>query len=127
MPREIKFSDYIIFDTSSYESIIYNPVYSEAIGLYLYNEDEKEISYISIENSKITLHYLDGETRVLNEDIISVVVEDDIFKKRTKKSISGNLLYYDKEAALLYNLDMTKMVTAEIVKSNKKTKKLLKK
>ena len=127
MPKDIKFSDYIIFDTSSYESIIYNPVYSKELGLYLYNEDEKGISYISIENDKITLHYLDGETKVLDQDIISITVEDNIFKKRTKKSISGNLLYYDEEAALLYDLDMTKIVTTEIVKSNVKTRKLFKK
>ena len=126
MSKEIRFSDYIMLETSSYDSIIYNPVYSEELGLYLYNDDEKPIRYISIDNSRVTLHYLDGEIKTLNYYIMSVTVEDTFFRRRMNKGISGNLFYYDKDEASFYDLDMTTSVTSEIVNSHIKKKTLVK-
>ena len=126
MSKEIRFSDYIMLETSTYDLIIYNPVYSEELGLYLYNDDEKPIRNISIDNSRVTLHYLDGEIKTLKHYIMSVSVEDTLFRRRTNKSISGNLFYYDKDEAIFYDLDVTTAVTREIVRSHIKKKVLVK-
>ena len=95
MGKELIFSsDYIEVLTSNYDTIIYTPVYSEEVGLYLSLEDEKPIKDITLLNSCLIINYLSGETKLVDLPIISITVEENYFKRRTDKGIIGTLFKY---------------------------------
>lgn len=120
----IYFSDYIEIITDTYETILYSPIYSSELGLYLSKEDDRPIKEILLIDSKLTIHYLDGEEKEINKMAMSIMVEENLFRKRMKNTISGNLFKYDKKDALIYNLDMTKALDYEVMKPFKKKKSL---
>ena len=124
MGQEVHFSDHISILTYEYDSIVFNPVYSENVGVFLYSEGEKPIKYITLNDSIITLYYLDGDTKSLEGTILSVDVEDIRFKRRMKISINGNLLKYSKEDAIYYDLDMTKAFPKEIIMAKTRKRSL---
>lgn len=124
MGQEISFSDNINILTNGYDSIIFNPVYSDVLGIYLYSDGEKPIKYITLDNSIVTLYYLDGDFKVLNTPIMSIEVDEYRFKRRMKTGINGNLLKYSNEDAILYNLDMTMAFPKEVL-CNKTRKRSL--
>lgn len=118
MSVELYFSDHIEIINSAYDTTVYSPIYSEKLGLYLFNENEKPIREILLNESVLTIYYLDGEKKVLDDKVMFIRVFDIRFNKRMKMTIAGNLFKYDKKDALLYNLDMTKAFDYEIEKHN---------
>lgn len=124
MGQEIRFSDCINVVTSNYDSIIFNPVYSELLGFYLYSEGEEPIKHISLDNSMITIFYFNNDVKTINDPILFVDVDESRFKKRTKTSLCGSLFTYSKEDAMFYNLDTTKAFPREVI-NNKIRKRSL--
>lgn len=125
--KEFHFSDYIEVLTETYNIIIYSPIYSNRIGLYLGSENEKPIKEISLINSKLTIHYLDGQKKRLEDKIMSIRIDGTFFKRKMKISIEGNLLKYSTNDAILYNLDINKAYNYDALKPNIKTKTINKK
>lgn len=110
MSKKFCFSDYIEVLTSDYDYILFNPVYSNNMGLYLQNEEEKPIEYIVLVNSRIFMFYVDGGFKELDVSAVSIKVHDELFKRRFKYGFEGTLLKYDYDAAICYNLDVTKAI-----------------
>lgn len=108
MEREFRFSDYIEIVNDKDDTILYNPVYSEKNGLYLYSEDDMPIRYISLIKSKMFICYLNGLIKQLDDEIRSINVSDELFSRRIKSGILGELLQYDYDSAVVYELDVTK-------------------
>lgn len=125
--KEFHFSDYIEVLTETYNIIIYSPIYSNRIGLYLGSENEKPIKEISLIDSKLTIHYLDGQKKRLEDKIMSIRIDGTFFKRKMKISIEGNLLKYSTNDAILYNLDINKAYNYDALKPNIKTKTINKK
>ena len=108
MEREFRFSDFIEVVTDKYDSVLFNPVYSENLGLYLYSEDDMPIQYISLIKSKMLICYLNGMIKQFDANIISINVSDELFSRRIKSGILGCLLRYDYDSSVIYELDSTK-------------------
>ena len=68
MEKEVRFSDYIEIVNDKYDTMLYNPVYSEKDGLYLYSEDDMPIRYISLIKSKMFICYLNGLIKQIDGD-----------------------------------------------------------
>ena len=113
MKKELCFTDYIEIVTDTYDTLIYSPVFSSTLGLYLFNEDEKPIRDISLINHTFIVSYIDGRIRVMDSEILSVKISDVFFNRRMKMSIDGNLFKYDKAAAMYYDLDISKSIDYE--------------
>ena len=118
MGQEVHFSDYINILTNEYNSMVYNPVYSELVGVYLCSDNDKPIKFITLNNSILTLYYLDGDIKSIEGNILSVEVEDIRFKRRMKIGINGNLFKYSKEDAVFYNLDMSMAFPSDVISGN---------
>lgn len=108
MEKEVRFSDYIEIVNDKYDTMLYNPVYSEKNGLYLHSEDDMPIRYISLIKSKMFICYLNGLIKQVDDEIRSINVSDELFARRMKSGISGELLQYDYDSAVEYDLDVTK-------------------
>lgn len=108
MKKEFLFSDSIEVVMDKDDVMLYTPIYSKELGLYLYNEEEYPIKEIYLVNSKLTIHYLNGIIRQLEGTVLSITVDDKLFKRRMKTGIEGNLLKYDYDDALFYDLDVKK-------------------
>ena len=108
MEREFHFSDCIEVVTDEYDSVLYNPVYSEKFGLYLYSEDDMPIKYLSLIKSKMFIFYLNGTIKQFDATIISINVSDELFSRRIKSGILGELLKYDYDSSVIYDLDNAK-------------------
>lgn len=115
MGQEVRFSDCINVVMSNYDSIIFNPVYSKVLGFYLYCEGEEPIKHITLDNSMITIFYLNDNVKTISNPILFVDVEEERFKRRMKTSLCGSLFRYSKDDAMFYNLDMTKAFPREII------------
>lgn len=107
------FSDYVEVVTSSYdcydyETIIFTPVISSEIGLYLYSENYKPIKNIFLQGSRLVIHYIDGSEELLERKVESVLISGDNFKQKMRINIEDKLFRYGVSEAALYNLDMTK-------------------
>jgi len=102
------FSDCIEFVTDKCDMFLYNPAYSEELGLYLYSEDDLPIRYISLIKSKMFIYYTNGAIKCLEGMLRSVNVSDFTFNRRVKCGILGELLKYDYDSAVMYKLDVTK-------------------
>lgn len=118
MERKFCFTDYIELLSEKDDSILYSPVFSSNLGLYLFNEEEKPIRDILLINYDVIINYVDGTIRVLDDKIVSVEISDNLFKRRMNITIVGNLFRYDKVAALHYDLDITKAIDYENYKSS---------
>lgn len=119
MGKELVFSsDYIEILTKDYDTIIYTPVYSEELGLYLSSESEKPIKDILLFNDNMIINYMDGKKKLLDTQLTSVTVNDIYFKRRTNISICGTLFKYSINDAQLYELETDKSI--DYVTSNKK-------
>ena len=101
-------SDCVIFTTESYDFLIFNPVYSHNNGVYLFCEGDKPIKYLYIINSCLYIHYMDDTEKTIGISVSSVVVDDNIFKRKYHVGVEGCLLRYGVEDALKYNLDVQK-------------------
>lgn len=108
MEREFSFSDCIEIVTDTYDSMLYNPVYSKKKGLYLYSEDDMPIQYITLVKSKMFICYLNGLIKQFDGVIRSISVSDELFSRRVKCGILGELLKYDYDSSITYELDSTK-------------------
>ena len=108
MEREFRFSDCIEIVNDKYDCVLYNPVYSEKLGLYLYSDDDMPIQYISLIKSKMFICYLNGLIKQYDGDIRSVSVSDELFSRRVKSGILGELLKYDYDSSIMYELDSKK-------------------
>ena len=117
MSKDMIFSDYIEIFTNGCDPIIYSPIYSDEYGLYLHNEDDKPIRYVTINDKYLTIYYVDGEIKTINDTIFNINVEESRFKRRMKTSIQGNLFHYTISDALYYNLDVTKAFPDDVMKS----------
>lgn len=106
MKNEITFSDHVEIITNTYDILLYSVYYSNQLGFYLYCEDDNPIVEATLIDNTLTLYYFDGKVRIVN-DIMAAKVDDSCLKK-INCGIEGNLLRYDREDALFYNLDMTK-------------------
>ena len=119
MGKDIIFSDYIEIFTNSCDPIIYSPIYSDEYdGLYLYNEEDKPIKYITIVDKYLTIYYVDGDIKTLKDVIFNINIEESRFKRRMGTSIQGNLFQYTIDDAMYYNLDISKAFPNEIMKSH---------
>ena len=116
MGKDIIFSDYIEMFTNSCDPIIYSPIYSDEYGLYLYNEDEKPIKYITIVDKYLTIYYVDGEIKTLDDIIFNINIEESRFKRRMGTSIQGGLVQYTVDDAAYYNLDISKAFPNDVMK-----------
>lgn len=123
MGKEFSFSDYIIVLTSTYDLIIFNPVYSNVLGLYLNTEDKKPIRELTLINGCLTIHYIDGEKEIIDECVLSIEVEDKSIRRRINTTIEGFLLKYDKEDAMHYNLNILKAFDYSLTEDSKKRKR----
>jgi len=97
------------------ETITYSPVYSDVLGIYLRDEAERVIRELTLVDSKLTVHYSDGEDIALESDVMFIMIDDRRFRRRTNVSLSGFLFKYDIEDAMLYNLDMTKALDYKVM------------
>ena len=116
MGKDIIFSDYIEIFTNGCDPIIYSPIYSDEYGLYLNNEDDKPIRYITVIDKYLTIYYVNGEIKTLEDVIFNINVEESRFKRRMGTSILGNLFQYTIEDALYYNLDLSKSFPSDVMK-----------
>lgn len=123
MGKEISFSDYIIVLTSTYDLVIFNPVYSNVLGLYLNIEDKKPIRELTLINGCLTVHYIDGEIEIIDENVLSIEIDDKSIRRRLNSTIEGNLLKYDKEDAIYYNLNILKAFDYSLTRDSKKRKR----
>ena len=121
--KKISFSDSIEILTEEYDYLIYTPVFSSEIGLYLYCDDEKPIKFIELINSKLLIYYVDGGVRCLNSNVLLVNIDDSRFQRRMKSSLSGNLLRYSIYDANYYDLDVSKAFLQEENTNNKSRKR----
>lgn len=106
--KEFLFSDCVEIVTNTYDNIIYSPVYSEEIGLYLYCEDHKPIKNIFLNGSKLFIHYIDGTEEMPQFDVRTVLINGNNFKRKMKSDIEDMLFRYGVSEANRYNLDITK-------------------
>lgn len=125
MEREFIFSsDYIEILTKDYDMIIYTPVYSETRGLYLCSEGENPIKDILLFNSSMIINYIDGKKKLLDTSLISVIVNDIHFNRKTSISICGTLFKYNINDAQIYDLDVEKSVNYKMQKQRKRKRSI---
>lgn len=108
MKNEFRFSDCIEIVTDKYDMMLYTPAYSEELGLYLYSEEDTPIKYISLIKSKMFIYYTNGTIKQFDGILRSINVSDITFNRRVKCGILGELLKYDYDSAVMYELDVTK-------------------
>ena len=108
MEREFRFSDCIEVITEKYDSVLYNPVYSENLGLYLFSEDDIPIQCLTLIKSKMFICYMNGLVKQFDGNIIAINVSDELFSRRIKSGILGQLLRYDYDSSIIFELDRTK-------------------
>lgn len=124
MAKEICFSDSIEFITSSYDFLVYTPVFSVNDGVYLKSDDEKDVRELVLYNSLLTLYYTDGEVKTLDDSIISVEVSDTCFRRVMKKGLQGSLFKYTMDDALLYDLDNCNVIPKELAEHKTRKRSL---
>ena len=125
MGKELIFSsDYIEILTNEYDTIIYTPVYSEKVGLYLSLEGDKPIKDILLFNSNIIINYIDGKKKLLDISLMSVTVNDTHFKRRTNTSICGTLFKYTITDAQIYELEVEKSVDYKTPEQSKRKRSI---
>ena len=123
MDKQFSFStDYIEIITDDDDILIFTPVYSNKLGLYLYNEDEKPIKDILLLNSELIYNYVTGEKKLTGKNVLSVKIEDKHFKRRMKENINNNLFKYSVNDALFYDLDVKQSIEYGKNKTKKKIK-----
>ncbi len=121
MGKEFSFSsDYIEITTGTYDTLLFTPVYSKELGLYLCKEDDKPIKDITLINSRLIIRYLDGGRQLLDDIIISIEVQDKYFKRKTKSSINNSLFIYSLNDALFYDLEEKKAFDYEMIRKHAK-------
>lgn len=108
MKNEFRFSDCIEIVTDKYDMMLYTPAYSEELGLYLYSEEDAPIKYISLIKLKMFIYYTSGAIKQFDGILRSINVSDITFNRRIKCGILGELLKYDYDSAVMYELDVTK-------------------
>ena len=108
MKKDFCFSDCIEIVTDKYDMMLYTPAYSKELGLYLYSEDDMPIQYISLIKSKMFIFYLNGMIKQFDGIIRSINVSDKLFSRRIKNGILGELLKYDYDSSVMYELDNSK-------------------
>lgn len=118
MGKDIIFSDYIEIFTNCCDPIIYSPVYSDEFGLYLYNEDDNPVRYITIIDKHLTIYYVNDDIKTLDNVIFDINVEESRFKRRMGTSIQGRLLQYTVDDAQYFNLDALKAFPNDVMKSH---------
>ena len=123
MDKQFSFStDYIEIITDDDDILIFTPVYSNKLGLYLYNEEEKPIKDILLLNSELIYNYVTGEKKLTGKNVLSVKIEDKHFKRRMKENINNNLFKYSVNDALFYDLDVKQSIEYGKNKTKKKIK-----
>lgn len=110
MDKRIYFLDSVSVVTDSCNYFSYSPIYSDKLGLCLYNDNEKPIKEILLINYKLVIYYLDGTVKVLNDEVSSVKIYNTSLSKKMNMMIPGRLFKYDKESALIFKLDVTKAI-----------------
>ncbi len=108
MKKDFCFTDSIEVLMDNYDFILFTPVYSMELGLYLSTEDDKPIKQIVLLNSKLTVYYVDGMIRQSQNSVLSILVDDKFFKRRIKTGILGDLFKYSYDDATFYGLDVSK-------------------
>ena len=106
--KEFLFSDCIEVATNAHDEIIYTPIYSEKIGLYLYCEDHKPIKYIFLNGSKLFINYIDGTEEMSQFNVETVLINGNNFNRKMKFDIADVLFRYGVSEANRYDLDITK-------------------
>lgn len=108
MGKDFSFSDTIELLLDNYDFMLFNPVYSSELGLFLSADDYKPIEQIALINSKLTIYYVDGTISQPHNSVLSISVDDKYFRRRIKTGILGDLLKYSYDDALFYDLDASK-------------------
>jgi len=100
----IKFCDYIevITDNNTY---IFNIVWTKENDLCLQYEDELLIRELKLSKDKLTINYINGEIKELEEEIKKININDQRFRRKYPFNIEGSLLKYTEDMAIKYNLD----------------------
>lgn len=106
--KEFLFSDCIEVATNAHDEIIYTPIYSEKIGLYLHCEDHKPIKYIFLNGSKLFINYIDGTEEMSQFNVETVLINGNNFNRKMKFDIADVLFRYGVSEANRYDLDITK-------------------
>lgn len=115
MAKEILFSDYIELCNKNDDSYLYNFAYSLDLGLYLNSEDEKPIKSIALIESKPYLFYIDGDEKIIDDEIVSVKIMDKTLKQKLNISVVGNIFHYDLKSARKSELDISHSLNKELV------------
>jgi len=105
--REIKYCDYIeIIDDKDNTSVydVYS-VCNPEFALYLKEEAGDYIKKLEIKDSKLIVHYANGNELKINNKIQTINIYDLRLKRRYKIGICGTLLQYDLSMALKYGLN----------------------
>ena len=109
--KSIQFCDYLEV-TSIYDDVyMFNVNWSSSEGLYLTLEGELPnekicIKKIHLVDSTLIFFYLNGETRIPSYFVKSININDSRMKRRCGFGIEGELLKYNKEMALKYDLNL---------------------
>ena len=102
------FSDSVSFLTVDCDYYVFTLAYDKKNGYHLRYED-KNVKEVLLNSSKLTICYIDGNVETINQDILSVELDDEIFKRRCKYGLEGFLFKYDIDSAIYYNLEVTKV------------------
>lgn len=101
----IQFCDYIEVTTIDDNVYIFNVARNKYAGLLLLYEDDYPIKEISLTDSKLTIHYINGEAKIIHEEVKNINIDDYRFRRKYLISIEGTLLKYTEDMAIKYNLD----------------------
>lgn len=100
----IQFCDNIEITTENDEVYIYNIAWTKNNRICLQYEDEPLIRELNFRDSKMTIHYVNGEIKEI-ENIKTITIDDNRFRRKYLFNIEGTLIKYTEDMAIKYNLD----------------------